>query len=82
MYLVGKYTSWTGDADGCPNTREFPSFCYESLDDAYAKYEELAKSDNASWAYCEKSYIIEANTVGGFKIVCGDIMSDRINHIK
>lgn len=70
MYLVGKIF-FSGDTGELPNTSEFPKYCFATLEEAEAKYNELAKQDD-SWGYgFVKAYLAEAVPGEPFKALKG-----------
>ena len=69
IYLVGTYW-YSADQGDWPNVQAVPEFLFEKLEDAEAKYEELAKTDS-SWGFgWSTAYLVEASP-DGFKELKG-----------
>lgn len=72
LYLVGAIW-YSADQGDYPNTREFPSYCCATFEEALEKYEELAKEDS-SWGFgSQKAYLVEATPGQPFKALRGDL---------
>lgn len=73
VYLVG-VVWFSSDQGDWPNTYEFPSFVFDNLEEAEAKYMELAKGDHTWTCGFQEAYLTEA-TPGqpGIKVLKGNV---------
>ena len=70
MYLVGRVW-YSPDQGESPNTSEFPSQCFATLEEAEVAYNELAKDDNDYGYSFQKAYLAEAVPGQPFKALKG-----------
>ena len=59
IYLVG-VVWFSSDQGDWPNNYEFPSCLFDNLEDAEAKYEELAKGNSTWTCGFQEAYLAEA----------------------
>ncbi len=78
IYLVG--TNWfSPDQGDFPNTHEFPSYCFATLEEADVKYQELARKDR-DWGHSgfQEAYIVAAVPGQQFSVLKGRLGVDQL----